>query len=204
MVVTVCSANNVATETPERGLTGCILVQTKADSVESSMATEIEQQLNAELKDAMRSGDGVRRDAVRMLLSALKYEAIELQRPLEADDVEQVVLRIAKRHRDSIDQFKKGNRPDLVEHEEQQLAVVERFARQQMMSREEIEAVVRETMAELDVSGPRAMGPIMTALSQRLRGKADMRLVNEVVRSTLAASGAHSMICSPPYAGVSR
>jgi uncharacterized protein len=192
MVVTVRSVNNVATETPEPGVTGCILVQTTAIPVESSMATEIEQQLNAELKDAMRSGDGVRRDAVRMLLSALKYESIELQRPLEAYDVEQVVLRIAKRHRDSIDQFKKGNRPDLVEHEEQQLAVVERFARQQMMSREEIEAVVRETMAELDVSGPRAMGPIMTALSQRLRGKADMRLVNEVVRSTLAASGAGS------------
>jgi uncharacterized protein YqeY len=192
MVVTVRSVNNVATETPERGLTGCILDQTTADSVESSMATEIEQQLDAELKDAMRSGDGVRRDAVRMLLSALKYEAIELQRPLEADDVEQVVLRIAKRHRDSIDQFKKGNRPDLVEHEEQQLAVVERFARQQMMSRGEIEAVVRETMAELDVSGPRAMGPIMTALSPRLRDKADMRLVNEVVRSILAASGAGS------------
>ena len=51
---------------------------------------------------------------------------------------------------------------------------------------------MRETMAELDVSGPRAMGPIMTALSQRLRDKADMRLVNEVVRSILAASGTGS------------
>jgi len=140
----------------------------------------------------MRSGDEVRRDAVRMLLSALKYEAIELQRPLSADDVEQVVLRIAKRHRDSIDQFKKGNRPDLVTHEEEQLAVVERFAKQQMMSRDEIEAAVRETMSELNVSGPRAMGPIMTALSQRLRDKADMRLVSEVVRSILAASGTGS------------
>src|SRR5688572_25671176 len=128
------------------------------------MATEIEQQLNSALKDAMRTGDGVRRDAVRMLLSALKYESIELQRPLAEEDVEQVVLRVAKRHRDSIAEFKKGNRPDLVEHEEAQLKVVEQFAKQQMMSRDEIEAAVRETMAELDVSGPRAMGPIMTAL----------------------------------------
>ena len=156
------------------------------------MATEIERQLSDELKDAMRTGDGVRRDAVRMLVSALKYEAIELQRPLTDEDVEQVVLRIAKRHRDSIDQFKKGHRPDLVAHEEAQLKVVERFAQQQLMSREEIEVVVRDVMAELDVSGPRAMGPLMTTLSQRLRDKADLRLVNEVVRSILAASGTGS------------
>jgi uncharacterized protein YqeY len=156
------------------------------------MASEIEQKLADELKNAMRSGDDVRRGAIRMLMSALKYEAIEIQRPLSDDDVEQVVLRIAKRHRDSIDQFKKGNRPDLVAHEEAQLAVVEQFAKQQMMSRDEIEAVVRETRSELDVSGPRAMGPLMTALSQRLRDKADMRLVNEVVRSVLATDTAGS------------
>jgi uncharacterized protein len=151
------------------------------------MATEIEQQLNDELKDAMRAGDEVRRDAVRMVLSALKYETIELQRPLTDEDVEQVVLRIAKRHRDSIAEFKKGNRPDLVTHEEAQLKVVERFASQQMMSRDEIEVAVREAMAKLDVSGPRAMGPLMTALAQQLRDKADMRLVNEVVRTMLAS-----------------
>jgi len=156
------------------------------------MATEIEQKLNDELKDAMRSGDEVRRDAVRMLVSALKYEAIELRRPLADEDVEQVVLRIAKRHRDSIAEFKKGNRPDLVAHEEAQLKVVEQFASQQMMSREEIEVAVRETIDELGVSGPRAMGPLMTTLSARLRDKADMRLVNEVVRSILAASGTGS------------
>src|SRR5215207_5259697 len=149
------------------------------------MATEIEEKLTDELKDAMRTGDEVRRDAIRMVLAALKNEQIELQHPLTADEVDGVVTRIAKRHRDSIAEFKKGNRPDLVAHEEAQLAVVERFAKQQMMSREEVEAAVRETMAELDVSGPRAMGPIMTALSARLRDKADMRLVNEVVRSIL-------------------
>ena len=156
------------------------------------MATEIEQQLNSSLKDAMRAGDEVRREAIRMLISALKYESIELRRPLTDEDVEQVILRIAKRHRDSIAEFKKGNRPDLVAHEEAQLKVVEQFAQQQMMSRDEIEVAVRETMAGLDVSGPRVMGPIMTALSAKLRDKADMRLVNEVVREILAASGTGS------------
>ena len=156
------------------------------------MATEIEQQLNSSLKDAMRAGDEVRREAVRMVISALKYESIELRRPLTDEDVEQVILRIAKRHRDSIAEFKKGNRPDLVAHEEAQLKVVEQFASQQMMSRDEIEAAVHETMVTLDVSGPRAMGPIMTALSAKLRDKADMRMVNEVVREILAACGTGS------------
>ena len=155
------------------------------------MPTEIEQQLTDELKSAMRSGDEVRRDAVRMLRSALKYEEIELRRPLTDEDAKLVVARIAKRHRDSIYEFKKGNRPDLVAREEAQLAVVEKFA-PRMMSRDEIEAVVRATMSDLNVSGPRAMGPIMTALTEKLRDKADLRVVSEIVRSVLAASASES------------
>src|SRR5690242_16431254 len=131
------------------------------------MATEIEQKLTDELKDAMKTGDEVRRDAIRMLRAALKNEQIELQHPLTAEEVDAVVVRIAKRHRDSIAEFKKGNRPDLVAHEEGQLAVVERFAKVQMLSREQIEAQVRQTIAELNLSGPRAMGPVMTALSKK-------------------------------------
>ena len=156
------------------------------------MATEIEQQLTDELKDAMKAGDEVRRDAIRMVRAALKNEQIELLHPLTDDEVDTVVTRIAKRHRDSIAEFKKGNRPDLVAHEEAQLAVVEKFARVQFVSREQVEAEVRETIAELNLSGPRAMGPIMTALSKKLRDKADMRLVNEVVREQLAARAGDS------------
>jgi len=156
------------------------------------MATEIEEKLTDELKDAMKTGDEVRRDAIRMVRAALKNEQIELQHALTADEVDGVVTRIAKRHRDSIAEFKKGNRPDLVAHEEAQLAVVERFAKIQFLSREQIEAEVREAIATLNVSGPRAMGPLMTALQQKLRDKADMRLVSEVVRSELAAGSGGS------------
>jgi uncharacterized protein YqeY len=125
-----------------------------------------------------------------MLRSALDYEKIELQHPLTDEEADAVVMRIAKRHRDSIAEFKKGNRPDLVAHEEAQLAVVERFASVQMLSREQVEAEVRQTIAELNLSGPRAMGPVMTALSQKLRDKADLRLVSEIVRGVLAEQAA--------------
>jgi uncharacterized protein YqeY len=153
------------------------------------MATNIEQRLNDELKDAMRTGDEVRRDAVRMLRAAMKNEEIELRHPLSQEEGDRVVARIAKRHRESIEQFRKGNRPDLVAREEVQLAVVEKFL-PELMPRDQVEAVVRETMAGLDVSGPRAQGAIMAALSPTLRGKADMKLVSEIVRSVLAEQAA--------------
>lgn len=155
------------------------------------MATQIEQQLNDELKDAMRAGDEVRRDAVRMLRAAMKNEEIELRHSLTQEEAERVVARLAKRHRESIEQFRQGNRPDLVAREETQLAVVERFL-PTLMPREEVEEVVRATMAEIDLSGPRAQGVAMAALSQKLRGKADMKMVSEIVRSILAASGTGS------------
>jgi uncharacterized protein YqeY len=155
------------------------------------MATDIEQRLSDELRDAMRSGDDVRRDAVRMLRAALKNEEIELRHPLADAEAERVVARLAKRHRESIDQFRQGNRPDLVQREEAQLAVVERYL-PELMPRDEVEVIVRATMAELDLSGPRAQGAAMAALSQKLRGKADMKLVSEIVRSELASQGTES------------
>ena len=154
------------------------------------MATEIEQKLTEELKDAMKSGDDVRRDAIRMLRAALKNEEIELRHPLTQDDAGRVVKRIVKRHRESIDQFKQGNRLDLAEREESQLAVVEKYVPvSNFMPREEVEVIVRETVAGMDVStGLRAQGAVMAALSPKLRGKADMKVVSEIVRGLLANS----------------
>jgi uncharacterized protein YqeY len=154
------------------------------------VATEIEQKLTEELKDAMKSGDDVRRDAIRMLRAALKNEEIELRHPLTQDDAGRVVKRIVKRHRESIDQFKQGNRLDLAEREESQLAVVEKYVPvSNFMPREEVEVIVRETVADMDVStGLRAQGAVMAALSPKLRGKADMKVVSEIVRGLLANS----------------
>jgi uncharacterized protein YqeY len=133
----------------------------------------------------------VRRDAIRMLRAAMKNEQIELRHPLSEQESQAVVARIAKRHRESIEQFKQGNRPDLVQREEAQLAVVEGFLPEQM-SRDEIEAEVRAALATVDVSGPRAQGAVMAALAPKLRGRADMKLVSELVRDALASGGAPS------------
>ena len=148
---------------------------------------DVEQRLADDLKDAMRSGDTERREAIRMLRAALKNEQIALGHPLSDQETTAVVSRIAKRHRESIDQFRDANRQDLVSHEETQLAVVEGYL-PQMMAREDVEAEVRAVLASMDTSGPRAQGQVMAALSGKLRGKADMKLVNTIVRDLLGAS----------------
>ena len=149
---------------------------------------DLQQKLEDELKAAMRSGDGVRRDAIRMLRAAMKNEEIERRHPLSEDESHQVVARIAKRHRESIDQFTKGNRPDLVDRETAQLAVVEQFL-PTLMSRDQIEVEVRAALTGVDTSGPRGQGAAMAAVAPRLRGKADMKVVSDVVRELLAADG---------------
>jgi uncharacterized protein len=148
---------------------------------------DIEQRLSDDLKAAMRAGDAERREAIRMLRAAFKNEQIERGHPLTEAEALAVVTRIAKRHRESIEQFKAANRADLVAHEEAQLAVVEGYLPKQL-SREEVEAEIRAVMATVDATGPRAQGQIMSALSERLRGKADMKLVSGIVRDLLSAS----------------
>jgi uncharacterized protein YqeY len=152
---------------------------------------DIQQRLESDLKEAMRAGDEVRRDAIRMLRAAMKNEEIELRHPLSEQESQVVVSRIAKRHRESIEQFKQGNRPDLVKHEEAQLAVVEKFL-PTLMSRDDIEAEVKAVLPTVDTAGPRAQGAVMAALAPKLRGRADMKVVSEVVRDALSAGGAQA------------
>ncbi len=144
----------------------------------------------ADLGAAIRSGQSERRDAIRMLRAAIKNEEIELGHALSDEEAQAVLARTVKRHRESIDQFKRGNRADLVAHEEAQLAALEPYM-PQLMGRDEIEHEVRVTLSELD--GPRrSHGQAMAALARKLRGKADMKQVDGVVRELLAASGSQS------------
>jgi len=96
-----------------------------------------------------------------------------------------VLASLVKQRRDSIEQFKTGNRHDLVEKEEYELKVVQAFMPQQM-SPEEVEAEVVKAIAESGASGPRDMGKVMKVLMPRVAGKADGKLVSDTVKSKLA------------------
>jgi uncharacterized protein YqeY len=146
----------------------------------------LQERLMADLKSAMREGDAPRREAIRMLRAAVLNEQIELQRPLTEDETLRVVERIVRRHHDSIQQFEKGGRADLVAHEQAQLAAVESYLPQKM-PRGEIEARVRAVIVETGARGRGDTGKLMQRLAGELRGKADLKEVSRVVEEQLGA-----------------
>jgi uncharacterized protein YqeY len=149
----------------------------------------LREQLSADLKEAMRQRDEVRKRTIRSVIAALKAAETELdahgQRVrLGETDILALVSKQAKQRQDSIVEYRKGNRPDLVAEEEAELAILQEYLPRQL-SREEIEAKVRQTIEEVGATGPRDIGKVMRPLMAELRGRADGGLVNKVVRELL-------------------
>ncbi len=145
---------------------------------------KLKEKLSEDLKQAMRSGDTVKRSTLRMLLSAMNYTEIARQAPLTESDIFGVIAREIKQHNESILAFQQGNRPDLVAKEEAELAVLKTYLPAQM-SREEIIAEARKVIAEVGAKGPGDKGKVMSKLIAPLKGKADGRIVNEIVTELL-------------------
>jgi len=153
--------------------------------------------LAADLKEAMRAGDGVRRDVLRYVMTAISNAAIArvdvkdetaTRGELSDADAIDVLQKQAKQRRDSIEEYRKAGREDLAQREEQELAIITTYLPQQL-SRDEVAAEVRAVIAETGASGAAAKGKVMPAAMARLRGRADGRLVNEVVTELLASGG---------------
>ena len=144
----------------------------------------LKEQLNEDVKNAMRSKDTETRDTLRLLMAAIKQEEIDQQTTLDDAGVLGVINKQAKQRRESIEDYTKANRLDLAEEEEKQLVIIERYLPRQM-SREEIEAVAQKVIAETGVTDAKGMGQVMGKLMPQVKGKADGRLVNEVVRDLL-------------------
>ena len=147
----------------------------------------LNEQIAADLKDAMRQRDGRRRDVLRLTLAALHNAEIAARDALDEAGVGEVLAREAKRRRESIEAFGKAGRQDLVEKEEAELAVLSPYLPAQL-SREEITEAARQVIQETGASGPKELGKVMPVLMQQFRGRADGRTVSEVVRELLAGS----------------
>jgi hypothetical protein len=145
----------------------------------------LKDQLDADLKAAMRDKDTVKLSVVRMLKSAVKYREIELMKPLDDAGVLQVISSEMKRRKDSIEQYRAGNRPDLVEKEEAELAVLKGWLPAQL-GEAEVRALVDAAVAKVGAKGPRDMGAVMKALMPEVQGKADGKLVSELVKARLS------------------
>jgi uncharacterized protein YqeY len=137
------------------------------------------------LKGALKRRQAVEVSTLRMLLSEIKYAEITQQKPADDSKVLDVIAKEVKRHRESIEAFKKGNRGDLVAQEEAELAVLMGYLPKQM-SREEVVATARQAMDAIGARGPSDKGKVMAQLMPQLKGKADGREVSEIVSELLA------------------
>lgn len=145
---------------------------------------DIKQQINDDLKEAMRGGDQARRDALRLLRAAIKQVEVDAQTSLDDAGVIDVISRQAKQRRESIAEYEAGGRADLVEKERQELAYIEAYLPRQL-GEDEIRALAQAAIDEVGVSDPRGMGQVMARLMPQLKGQADGRLVNQIVRGLL-------------------
>jgi hypothetical protein len=147
----------------------------------------LKEQLTADLTDAMRQSDEVRKSTLRMLLAAVNVAEVagSERKQLTDEQVMQVLTRQVKQRRESIAEFEKADRQDLVDKEAAELKILETYMPPQM-PREEIEAEARKAIAEVGAKAPSDKGKVMKILMPRLSGRADGRDINEVVTELLA------------------
>ena len=147
----------------------------------------LKEQLTSDLTDAMRKSDEVRKSTLRMLITAINVAEVagSERRQLSDEQLMQVVAKQVKQRRESIDEFQKAGRQDLVDKEAAELKVLEAYMPPQM-PREEIEVEARKAIAEVGAKGPSDKGKVMQTLMPRLSGRAEGRDINAVVTELLA------------------
>jgi uncharacterized protein YqeY len=155
------------------------------------MPVSLRNRLDEELKAAMRSSDAMRRDSLRMVLAAVQKSEKEGKHELVDDEMLGILTRELKVRRESVDTFRAGGREDLVAKEEAAIAVVSEFM-PQPLSDDELKALVEQAIAETGAASPRDMGKVMGWLSPKTRGRADGKVVSQLVTQLLAARAAGS------------
>lgn len=142
-------------------------------------------QIIADLKEAMMAREELRVSTIRFLLADMKNYKIEKQRELTDEDIVTLLERQVKRHRESIEGFEKGARTEMAEKEKKELLILQTYLPEQM-SKEEITAEVEKAIAATNASSITEMGRVMGELSAKLKGKADMGLVSTLVKAKLS------------------
>lgn len=147
----------------------------------------LEERLSNDLKDAMRSGDETRKLAIRAVKTAIQQARVAgtAARELSEQEVLAIIAKQVKQRRESIEEFTKGRRPDLVAKEQAEIEVLETYLPRQL-SEDEIRARAAAVIAELGVTDLKGLGPVMKRLSADLKGLADGSAINRVVRELLS------------------
>ncbi|HUG30151.1 MAG TPA: GatB/YqeY domain-containing protein [Candidatus Limnocylindria bacterium] len=149
----------------------------------------LRERIQTEITAAMRSGDALRRDTLRMAESALYNGEKRDRRTYSDDDVAGVLAREVKTRRESVEAFRKGGREELAAKEEAEIAILAAFLPEQL-SETQITVLVTEAISATGAASPKDMGKVMGWLAPRTKGRADGRLVSQVVGKALAEVGA--------------
>ncbi len=145
----------------------------------------LKDKLTEDLKQAMRQGDELGRSTLRLVMAAIKNAEIEKRRELEEGELLAIIAKEAKQRRESIDEFERGDRQDLADREKAELQILLAYLPEQL-SQEEIEAQARQIIEESGAASPAQMGQVMRRLMPLMQGKADGKLVSQVVKELLA------------------
>jgi uncharacterized protein len=145
---------------------------------------DTKEKLTQSLHDAMKSGNNIVKNTTRMVLSTIKLSEIESRKPLDELAVVAIIQKEIKSRQEVIEEAKKGNRNDIVDENLKEIDVLKAFLPEQL-SNEEIEAMAKEVITEIDASSISDMGKVMKTLLPKLQGKAPNDLVSKVVRSLL-------------------
>lgn len=142
------------------------------------------ERLNEDMKQAMRAQDKFRLSTIRMVRAAVKNQEIDLRRPLEDSEVLDILSREVKQRKDSLQEFQKAGRDDLVTDLAAEIDIIAQYLPQQL-TEEEIKAIVTQTIQETGASSKADMGKLMGALMPKVKGRADGKLVNQLVQQFL-------------------
>ena len=145
----------------------------------------LEEKLFEEMKQAMKTNDKIRLSTIRMIRSSSKNKEIELRRKLEDEDIFKVIQGMVRKGEESIEQFQAGGRNDLVEKEKMEIEILKSFL-PQPISQEEIIKIIDETIQETQSSSLKDLGKVMKAVMPRLGGKADGKVINQLVKERLS------------------
>lgn len=144
----------------------------------------IKLQLNESMKDAMKSGDEVRKRTIRMVLAAIKQAEVDRRTELDDAAVTSILQKEVKNRRESMEEAKKANRTDLLEANQAEIDVLQVFLPQAMPA-EELRALVQEAIAETGASSPADMGKVMKTVMPKVAGRAPNDMVSATVRELL-------------------
>lgn len=148
--------------------------------------TTLKERIVAEMKEAMRAREPVRLDAIRLLRAAIQRREIDERVELGDEEVLAVIQKMIKQGRDSIAQFEKGARDDLVQKEAAMLAVLETYLPEQL-AEGELAELINKALIETDAQSVRDMGKVMGWLKPRVQGRADMGAVSSAIKQKLSA-----------------